>query len=414
MALYTVSISKSAASSSGTEVKIVPTLPSGSGTSVSIGSDNAPDTVTIGSGSGSQDAYTVSISNAATDTANASVSIGSDNAPSTVSIGGGSTLVSATVGVGRGPAGPQGVAGNNGTDGTNGTDGLGFTGGSYAASTGVVTFTSNDGLGFATGDLRGNVDLSSPDPIGDVAPNTGAFTSLIATSYSGDGSGLTGLATSAQGALADSATQPADLATVATTGGYSDLTGLPTLGTAAATASTDYATAAQGTTADSAVQPNSHPTLTSIELSAALPTITLDANDVYFGISAGTGVGSGGNIRLFGGSHATQASDVIFRSNATTTLKYDYSATEWDFRANDITTTGTVAATSFAGDGSALTGIAAGATGGGNDDIFYENGQNVTTNYTITNGKNAMSAGPITIDSGVTVTVGAGETWTVI
>ena len=76
--------------------------------------------------------------------------------------------------------------------------------------------------------------------------------------------------------------------------------------------------------------------------------------------------------------------------------------------------TGTVTATAFAGDGSALTGIAAGATGGGNDDIFYENGQNVTTNYTITNGKNAMSAGPITIDSGVTVTVGAGETWTVI
>tara|TARA_R100001510_G_scaffold35911_1_gene32367 strand:- start:121 stop:2451 length:2331 start_codon:yes stop_codon:yes gene_type:complete len=57
---------------------------------------------------------------------------------------------------------------------------------------------------------------------------------------------------------------------------------------------------------------------------------------------------------------------------------------------------------------------AAGATGGGGDEIFYENGQNVTTNYTITNGKNAMSAGPITIDSGVTVTVGSGETWTVV
>jgi hypothetical protein len=75
---------------------------------------------------------------------------------------------------------------------------------------------------------------------------------------------------------------------------------------------------------------------------------------------------------------------------------------------------GTVTATSFAGDGSNLTGIAAGAGGGGSDEIFWENGQNVTTNYTITNGKNAMSAGPITINSGVTVTVGAGETWTVV
>lgn len=62
-------------------------------------------------------------------------------------------------------------------------------------------------------------------------------------------------ATTAQGALADSATQPGDLSTVATTGAYGDLTGTPTLGTAAATASTAYATAAQGATADSAIQP---------------------------------------------------------------------------------------------------------------------------------------------------------------
>ncbi len=58
--------------------------------------------------------------------------------------------------------------------------------------------------------------------------------------------------------------------------------------------------------------------------------------------------------------------------------------------------------------------IGGGATGGGSDEVFYENGQNVTANYTITNGKNAMSAGPITVDNGVTVTVGAGETWTVV
>jgi len=75
---------------------------------------------------------------------------------------------------------------------------------------------------------------------------------------------------------------------------------------------------------------------------------------------------------------------------------------------------GTLTATSFSGDGSALTGISAGATGGGSDQIFYENGQTITTNYTITNGKNAGSFGPITINSGVTVTVGAGETYTIV
>jgi len=64
--------------------------------------------------------------------------------------------------------------------------------------------------------------------------------------------------------------------------------------------------------------------------------------------------------------------------------------------------------------GANLTGISAGATGGGSDECFYENSQTITTNYTITNGKNAMSAGPITVNSGVTVTVGSGETWTVV
>jgi hypothetical protein len=59
-------------------------------------------------------------------------------------------------------------------------------------------------------------------------------------------------------------------------------------------------------------------------------------------------------------------------------------------------------------------GVGGGATGGGSDEIFFENGQTVTTNYTITNGKNAMSAGPIAINSGVTVTVGSGEVWIVL
>ena len=54
-----------------------------------------------------------------------------------------------------------------------------------------------------------------------------------------------------------------------------------------------------------------------------------------------------------------------------------------------------------------------GAVGNGNE-IFWENDQTITGNYTITNNKNAGSFGPITIQSGVTVTVGAGETWTVV
>jgi len=62
-----------------------------------------------------------------------------------------------------------------------GPKGDGFTGGSYESSTGVVTFTSNDGIGFSTGDLRG--DLSEPGPIGDVTP---AAISGTTGTFSGD------------------------------------------------------------------------------------------------------------------------------------------------------------------------------------------------------------------------------------
>ena len=51
--------------------------------------------------------------------------------------------------------GGSGGSGSDGADGADGADGKGWTGGSYDSSTGVVTFTSNDGLGFTTGDLRG-------------------------------------------------------------------------------------------------------------------------------------------------------------------------------------------------------------------------------------------------------------------
>ena len=59
-------------------------------------------------------------------------------------------------------------------------------------------------------------------------------------------------------------------------------------------------------------------------------------------------------------------------------------------------------------------GVAGGATGGGTNQVFWENDQTITTSYAITNGKNAGSFGPITINSGVTVTVGSGETWSVV
>ena len=65
-------------------------------------------------------------------------------------------------------------------------------------------------------------------------------------------------------------------------------------------------------------------------------------------------------------------------------------------------------------NGSAWAPVGGGATGGGSDAVFVENDQTVTTNYTIPANKNAMSTGPVTIDSGVTVTVSSGSRYVVI
>ena len=59
-------------------------------------------------------------------------------------------------------------------------------------------------------------------------------------------------------------------------------------------------------------------------------------------------------------------------------------------------------------------GIGGGATGGGTDEVFQENGNTVNTSYTITTNKNAISAGDITIGSTATVTVPTGSRWVIV
>jgi hypothetical protein len=64
----------------------------------------------------------------------------------------------------------------------------------------------------------------------------------------------------------------------------------------------------------------------------------------------------------------------------------------------------------FADDRSA----GSGATGAGGDQIFFLNGQTVTTSYLVPSNENAMTAGPITINPTVVVTVQPGTTWTIV
>ena len=59
--------------------------------------------------------------------------------------------------------------------------------------------------------------------------------------------------------------------------------------------------------------------------------------------------------------------------------------------------------------------VPAGApTGGGTEKVFYENENSVDTDYTLTTNYNAVSAGPVTVASGVTVTIPAGQAWVIV
>ena len=71
--------------------------------------------------------------------------------------------------------------------------------------------------------------------------------------------------------------------------------------------------------------------------------------------------------------------------------------------------------TLYSSDGTNLIQIASGiGTGAGTDTTFFINGQTVNTNYTTSATKNYMSAGPITVNSSITVTITSGSRWAIV
>lgn len=93
--------------------------------------------------------------------------------------------------------------------------------------------------------------------------------------------------------------------------------------------------------------------------------------------------------------------------NPTSGVIYTYSntSTTWEVSANSLIAAGYTGSIGATG---------AGVVGGGSNRGFIENDNTITDNYTISTNKNAMSAGPITINSGVEVTVPANSVWTIV
>ena len=75
-----------------------------------------------------------------------------------------------------------------------------------------------------------------------------------------------------------------------------------------------------------------------------------------------------------------------------------------------VTVTGTLTATAYAGDGSGLTGVSSQVA----DGCITENSQTISNNYTMGTNKSGLSAGDITVASGVTVTIPSGSRYVII
>ena len=152
---------------------------------------------------------------------------------------------------------------------------------------------------FADAGLTGNEDVRYTIEDGDdweigTGGINGAVSEMSRTlieSSTGSKLNLSGNAVVYVTAAGQDIVQHSDLATVATTGAYSDLSGLPTLGTAAAADTGDFATAAQGSLADTAVQPNDSPTFGSVTVRG-----TVDGRDVAADGSKLDGIEAGANV----------------------------------------------------------------------------------------------------------------------
>mgnify|MGYP006405946793 FL=1 len=80
-----------------------------------------------------------------------------------------------------------------------------------------------------------------------------------------------------------------------------------------------------------------------INFSQATPEILGGDADGELFVGPSTTKDLGGNLVLYGQSHASKANDIEFRATAATELGYDDSASAWNFAANALLTTGNLA-----------------------------------------------------------------------
>ena len=141
------------------------------------------------------------------------------------------------------------------------------------------------------------------------------------------------------------------------------------------------------------------------------------ANNAYVAVSAVGGIGTA-NLGLAPIASPTFTGTADFNSNTAlkisdgTTAQRPGSPAVGMFRYN--TTTNEFEGYSGSSPAWGSIGGSGGATGTGSDAIFLNYGQTVTGSYSIPASTNSLSAGPIAVASGQTVTIPSGSRWTIV
>lgn len=267
-----------------------------------------------------------------------------------------------------------------------------------------------------------STSASSASSSASAASTSASNASTSATNASNSASSASTYATNASNSASAASTSASQAATSATNASNS-----------ASAASTSASQAATSATNAQTAETNAETAQTAAETAQAAAEAALESfNQTYLGAkSSDPSVDNNGD--------PVTAGDWYFNTNTSRSRIYTGSA--WENVIVDTTTvvskTGTTGSavvpvgTTAQRDGSPSNGYfrynsdldsfegyvdgawggVGGAQAGG---VIYENSQTVTSNYTITSGKNGFSVGPITIDSGVTVTVPSGSVWTII
>ena len=326
-------------------------------------------------------------------TGSGTITVGQTNTGQTVNIATGSQGLAVTktlnLGTGSGIGSITNIAigSTSGTSTTtiNGTVNLVNALAATEGGTGQSTYTVGDLLvGGATNTLNKLADVATGNAL--ISGGVG-----VAPSY-----GKIGLTTHVSGTLpvANGGTGVATLTGLAKGNGTSAFT--------AATSGTDYS-AGTSALATGILKSTTTTGALSIAVAADFPTLNQNTTGTASNVTGTVAIANGGT----GQTTATAAFNAL--NPMTTTGDIIYEASPTTAARLPIGTTGqvlTVAAGIPAWSAAPSSNI---TTLG-----LYENSATIAANYTIGTGNNAMSAGPITVNTGVTVTVPTGSTWTIV